>query len=172
MGTHSIFEPRQSFDKNGVAVSYVSPVGIKEYDKYYINYIVKQVPVPLGESDDYVLEMRVIEDKQSIKAIIDSQVGDVGLEAMLEKFNRTGDPSVLPSPVQATEQVQDFTKVPQDSAEYFSYVHGLAAAFESLPIELRKDLTMEAFIKQVTDKQVNDYLDSVKPKVKEEKNNE
>ena len=164
MVTHSIFEPRQVFDKNGVQVPYVSP-GVKEFDKYYVDYNVKQIPVPVAEgSDDYVLVMKVVEDKKDIKEIIQSQAGDVGLEAMLAKYERTGDPSVLPGPVEAGDGIVDFTQLPQDDAEYFEYIHGLAAAYEKLPIELRKDMSMEDFIKNITDKQVNDYLQTVKPK--------
>lgn len=172
----SIFEARKAFkvDKKtgeAIQVDYVAPSGPKVYDKYYIKRQVKFVPVPVSDgSEDYVLEMKVIEDKEDIKELINSQADNVGLEAMLEKFNRTGDPSVLPQPVQATDDIVDFTKLPQDNAEYFEYIHGLAAAYENLPIELRKDMTAEEFVKQVTQKQVDDFIAS--KTVKEEKKDE
>ena len=172
----SIFEPRKAFKvdkKTGEAkqVDYISPVGITEFDKYYIKRVVKQVPVPVSEgSEDFVLQLKVIDDKEDIIQLINSQADGVGLEAMLEKFNRTGDPSVLPQPVQATDDIMDFTKLPQDNAEYFEYIHGLASAYEQLPIELRKDMTAEEFVKQVTQKQVDDFVAS--KLLKEEKTDE
>ena len=166
----TIFEPRKKFGNDGVLVDYVAPTGPKEYDQYYIKRQIKFVPVPVAEgSDDYVLEMKVIDDLQSIDEVINSQAGDVGLQAMLDRFEKTGDPSVLPQPVKATDEVVDFTKLPQDNAEYFEYIHGLAGAFEKLPIELRKDMTPTDFIKNITQKQVDDYLASIKPVEKGEK---
>lgn len=173
--THSIFEPRQAFkvDKKtgeAVKVDYIAPTGVKEFDKYYIKRVVKQVPVPVQEgSDDYVLDLKVIDDKVDIEATINSQADDVGLEAMMAKFERTGDPSVLPQPVQATDEIMDLTQLPQDNAEYFDYIHNLAAAYENLPIELRKDMTAEEFVKQITQKQVDDFLASKKPVTEEKK---
>ena len=173
---HSIFEPRQAFivdKKTGEAkqVDYEAPTGPKQYDQYYIKRQVKLVPVPVSEgSEDYVLEVKVIDNLEDIRQVIESQAEGVGLQAMLDKFNRTGDPSVLPQPVNPTDEVMDFTKLPQDNAEYFEYIHGLAAAYENLPIELRKDMTAEEFVKQVTQKQVDDFVAS--KTVKEEKKDE
>lgn len=172
----NIFQPRKVFEvvdeKKGIVkqVDYISPVGIKEFDKYYIKRQIKYVPVPVAEnSDDYVLEMKVIDDKEDILQVINSQADGVGLQAMIDKFERTGDPSVLPQPIKATDEVVDFTKLPQDNAEYFEYIHALAEKYEGLPIELRKDMTASDFIRNVTDQQVNDYLASIKP-VEDNKN--
>lgn len=170
MAKTSIFEPRKRFEvvdkKTGELkqVDYITP-GLKDFDEYYIKRKIRQVPVPVDDNETgYVLELKVIDDKEDIKQVINSQADSVGLEAMLAKYERTGDPSVLPQPVNATDQIQDFTKLPQDNAEYFEYIHALAAKFESLPLELRKDMTINDFMKQLTDKQVDDYLQSVKPK--------
>lgn len=174
MPVANIFQPRQAFvvdEKTGVTkqVDYVTPVGIKEYDKYYIKRQIKFVPVPVQEGvDDYVLDMRVIDEKEDIAQLINSQADGVGLQAMIDKFERTGDPSVLPQPVNATDDVVDFTKLPQDNAEYFEYIHALAEKYESLPIELRKDMTAEDFVRNVTNKQVEDYLNTLKSPVKVE----
>ena len=165
----NIFQPRKAFivdKKTGETkqVDYVTPVLDKEYDKYYIKRQIKYVPVPVAaNSDDYVLEMKIIDDKEDIYQVINSQADGVGLQAMIDKFERTGDPSVLPQPVKATDEVVDFTKLPQDNAEYFDYIHSLYAKYQDLPIELRKDMTADEFVKNVTDKQVNDYLASIKP---------
>ena len=166
----SIFEPRKAYEvdkKTGLTkqVDYITPVGIKEYDKYYIKRQIKFVPIPVSEgSDDYVLEMRIIDDKEDIYQLINSQASGVGLQAMLEKFERTGDLSVLPQPVQATDDIVDFTQLPQDNAEYFEYIHSLANKFKSLPVELRGDMTVEDFVKNITQKQVDDYVASLMPK--------
>lgn len=160
----NIFQPRKAFDDKGVVIDYITPVLTPEYDKYYIKREIKFVPKPVSEgSEDYILEMKVVDELEDIDMLINSQAKDVGLDAMLDRFARTGDPSVLPQPVKATDDIVDFTKLPQDNAEYFQYIHGLAAAFEKLPIELRKDMSAEDFVKNITQKQVDDYLASVKP---------
>lgn len=176
MAVANIFSPRKKFEiidqKTGELkqVDYVTPVGINEYDKFYVKRKIKFVPVPVQEgSDDYVLEMKVIDDKEDIVQVINSQAAGVGLQAMIDKFERTGDPSVLPQPVNPTDDVVDFTKLPEDNAEYFDYIHGLAAKFEELPIELRKDMTASDFIRNITNKQVEDYLASIMPKESEKK---
>lgn len=176
MAVANIFTPRKRFEvvnsKTGELkkVDYITPVGIKEYDQFYIKRQIKFVPLPVQEgSDDYILSMKVVENKEDIKLLINSQADGVGLQAMIDKFEKTGDPSVLPQPITATDQIVDFTKLPQDNAEYFEYIHGLAAKFEDLPIELRKDMTLTDFIKNITNKQVEDYLSSVKPVESEKK---
>ena len=145
-----------AFDDNGVQVPYEAPTGPKEYDKFYIKRQIKFVPVPVSEdSDDYVLEMKVIDEKEDIAELINSQAPDVGLEAMLDRFAKTGDPSVLPQPMKASDDIVDFTNLPQDDAEYFEYIHNLAAKFEALPIELRQDMSLSDFIKNISNKQDN-----------------
>lgn len=168
MPVANIFQPRKAFKvvdaKTGELkqVDYVTPVLIKEFDKYYIKRQIKFIPVPVQDgSDDYVLDMKVIDEKEDIEQVINSQAEGVGLQAMMDKYQRTGDPSVLPQPIKTTDDIVDFTQLPQDNAEYFEYIHALAEKYESLPIELRKDMTAEDFVRNVTNKQVDDYLNSL-----------
>lgn len=135
------------------------------FDEYYIDRELIEVPKPVeGSEDDYVLVPKVKESKRSIREVINSQADDVGLDNMIRKYELTGDPSVLPTAVAASDEVLDLTKLPQDNAEYMAYIHNLNAAYEALPIELRKDMTIEEFLRNVTPEQVNAYLESVKPK--------
>ena len=164
----SIFSPRIEVipdKKTGeVTTKLRRSEGIKEFDKYYIDYNVKFVPKLLdGTEDDYILEMKVIESKRDIAEVINSQANDVGLKAMLERFEKTGDPSVLPTGINATDDILDLTKIPQDGAEYFEYIHGLVDKFKSLPDDLRKDMTLEEFVKNVGQQQVDAYLSGIKP---------
>lgn len=173
---HSIFEPRfkKVLDKKTgeVVLEPLEFVNDTVYDEYYYDYELVEVPVPVpGSEDEYTLVPKIKESKRSIREVIDSQADDVGLDNIMRKFALTGDQSVLPSPVQATDEILDLTRLPQDGAEYFTYIHALAAQYEALPIELRQDMTMDEFIKNVTQDQVNSYLNKFKPKgeVKAEK---
>ena len=166
----NIFQPRKAYkvdQKTGeaVQVDYIPPIGITEWDKYYIKRQIKFVPKPVSDgSEDYVLEMKVIDDLEDIAESINSAADGVGLDAMLYKFDQTGDPSVLPQPVKATDEIVDFTKLPQDNAEYFEYIHSLADKFKNIPVELRGDMTVEDFVRNITQKQVDDYMASLMPK--------
>jgi len=171
----SIFSPRVDIvaTKSGEVSCkpYISPA-VEKFDKYYIDYNIKFVPKLLeGTDDDYILEMKVIESVRDIVEVINSQADDVGLKAMLERFEKTGDPSVLPSGVNATDQILDLTQIPQDGAEYFEYIHGLVDKFKSLPEDLRKDMTLDEFVKNVSQQQVDAYLESKKPVDKKEGDN-
>lgn len=176
MSKANIFQPRKKFEvinaKTGELkqVDYITK-GQSDFDEFYIKRKIKFVPVPVQEgSDDYVLELKVIDDKEDIRQVINSQADGVGLQAMIDKFEKTGDPSVLPQPMNPSDDIVDFTKMPQDDAEYFDYIHSLAEQFEKLPIELRKDMDAKTFIQNVTQKQVDDYLKTLMPK--EEKKDE
>lgn len=151
---HSIFEPKKAYvkDKDGVVkeVPYVTP-GQDNFEKYYIDReIVEKVRLLEGGTDeDFVIDLVVKETKRDVFETINSQADDVGLDNALRKFAMTGDPSVLPQEVKATDDILDLTALPQDDAEYFEYIHGLAAKFYALPADLRKDLTMQEFIEGV-----------------------
>lgn len=164
----SIFAPRMDYvpQKDGTLkeVPHIA-AGTGNFDEYYIDRELVEVPKPVeGSVDDYILVPKLKESKRSIREVINSQADDVGLDNMIRKYELTGDPSVLPSGIAASDEVLDLTKLPQDNAEYMAYIHNLSAAYEALPIELRKDMSMEEFIKNITPEQVNAYLDSVKPK--------
>lgn len=138
----SIFSPRTN-PKTGELLK--SP-SFDYYDKYYINTECVMVPKPVeGSDEDYILVPKLKESKVDIQELLDSQSDDVGLQAALDRFARTGDPSVLPSPVQASDDILDLTLLPEDSADYFNYIHSLAKSFESIPVQIRGDLDINEF---------------------------
>lgn len=170
----SIFSPRRvKFVAKDGTISYkdyIAP-GQNNFEEYYIDRELIYVPQPVeGSDEEYILIPKIKETKRSIKEVIDSQADDVGLDNALRKFALTGDPSVLPGPVQANDNILDLTSLPEDSADYFKYIHGLASSFEALPVELRKDLTMEEFTKKVINGEINvdAYFESIKLKEKTE----
>lgn len=171
---NSIFAPRynKTVTKDGL-VKFTDRVikGKKDFDKYYIDYKVKKIvkPLPGGKEDDYILESKVVEVRKDIRQLIQSQSDEVGLDNMLKKFAMSGDLSTLP-PQMNNGEIQDITNLPQDNAEYFVYIHKLAAEYESLPADLRKDMTLDQFVKSMTDDQIKAYLDSKKPVEKVEVN--
>lgn len=145
---------------------YVTP-GQKGWDEYYIDREIILVPKPVegDDPDAYVLEPKIKENKRKIFDVINSQADDVGLDNALKKYALTGDPGVLPGSAKAGEGVFDLTSLPSDSAEYFTYIHGLQKAFEDLPLDLRKDMSIEDFTKKVINGEIDvaGYLNSIKP---------
>lgn len=165
---YSIFQPRSVLvcDKNGVLkkTDYISP-GQSGWDEFYIDreIIDKVVPVE-GTDNEYIIVPEVKETKRSIKETIESQASDVGLDNILRKFALSGDKSILPQPCTFTDEVLDLTKLPQDNAEYFEYIHAIYEKYQSLPVELRKDLSISDFVQQVSQADIDSYLASVTPK--------
>lgn len=159
----SIFSPRKT-----------TAPGLDNFDKYYLDYEIKDVVKPLEGTDDFIIEKKIIVSKRDIVEYINSQADDVGLDAMLRRFNQTGDSSCLPQPVQASDEILDLTKLPQDNAEYFAYIHKLADDYEKLPLELRKDMSMDEFVKRISNDDIYAYFDAMKKtnEVKEDVVNE
>lgn len=164
----SIFAPRTETvtTKDGVVAIVLRPRQKNKtvFDEFYIDReIVDTVqPVKGGSDEDFIIVQKVKETKRSIKEVIESQSKEVGLQNLLTKFALNGqDPNLG---VKVTDQVLDLTIMPQDSADYFAYIHNIYEAYQNIPVELRKDMSIEEFVKNVKDKDVDAYIASLTKK--------
>lgn len=175
MGSN-LFSPRKGKPilekKTGEVIGYKDYVSPQSgpFDQYYIDYEVVQVckPVEGGSEEDFIITEKIKESKRKIQDVLDSQADDVGLDNVLRKFALTGDPSVLPAPVEMSDEILDLTTFPEDSADYMDYVQNLNKAYYSLPEDLRKDMNPQEFVNSMTPEKLKNYIDS-KKKVEEPK---
>ena len=148
-----------------------SSPGISEFDKYYVNYEVKQVVKKVGEGEeDYILEDKIVTHTDSIQGVIDSHADEVGVYKLIERVMRTGDTSLLDSAhVHVTDSILDVTGAPQTLADGLHAADAQKAAYEALPDQLKKGRTLEQFLNTITQEEYNLFIQSLMPKEKEAK---
>ena len=168
----NLFSPRKGNPildkKTGEVVGYEDYITPKSgpFDEYYIDYEVVQVckPVEGGSDEDFIITEKIKESKRKIQDVLDSQADDVGLDNMIKKFALTGDPSVLPQGVDATDEILDLTKFPSDTAEYMEYIQNLNKEYYSLTDDLREKMNPQEFVNSMTPEKLKNYIDSKQPK--------
>lgn len=139
--------------------------GQKDFDKYYIHTVIKQVvkKVGLGE-EDYVLVDKKQITKDDIAQTINSQNDEAGIDAYLKNLVLQGEELQNTS---VSKNVNDFSKAPEDLAAACDLGHKMVKAFNSLPKELKKDLSIEEFLNGMTQEAFNNYMVSLLPKKEE-----
>ena len=144
-----------------------------KYDEYYIDVqlVDKVVKTGEGEEDFSIVKKEVI-TKRSIKEVIEAQADEVGLENILKKFSITGDESILPEKCIPNDQIMDFSAMPQDLIDANNAFNGMKAAFDALPDELKQGRDFASFMQTLTQKQFDDYINSLKPKDDDKKKGE
>lgn len=166
----SIFSPRVDVKKDGTVVSRNALIKC-EFDKYYLDPVLKKKAVKVGEgNDDFIVVDVVTYDKRSIDETINTQNKFAPvIEESIRRFAETGDLAAIP-PQMNDGVVTDFTVLPQDHAEYMAYMKKVAVAYDNLPADLKGKMTMEDFILKTSDADIESYLNNLKPKedVKEE----
>lgn len=133
-------------------------------DKYYISRQLVDVAKKFGEGEeDFVIVKKVIEKKQDIKEIIDSQADDVGLNNILKKFAITGDPGVLPESVNTSgTEVVDYSSMPQDLIEAGQYFEAKKKEFDALPDDLKKGRNFTEFMATFNQAEFDSYFKNLK----------
>lgn len=132
-------------------------------DKYYISRQLVDVAKKIGEGEeDFIIVKKVVETKQDIKEIIDSQADDVGLNNILKKFAITGDPGVLPENVTTSgTEVIDYSSMPQDLIEAGQYFDAKKKEFDSLPDDLKKGRSFTEFMSTFNQSEFDSYFNSL-----------
>lgn len=143
--------------------------GVKNFDKYYIDRVVKQVVRKVGEGeDDYIIEDKVIETKRDIAKEINAQIGEAGIDAYLKEYEMAGvDP--MESFASVSKEVYDFSEMPDNLADAALLGDRAKEAYASLPSELKKGLSYEKFITTFTQEKLDEYIKSLLPPVEEPK---
>lgn len=140
--------------------------GQKDFDKYYIDRQVKQVVKKTGEGeDDFILVDKIIESKRDIQETIQSQVGDVGIEAYMKPYIMSGEE--VPE-VKVTDDIQDFTEMPDTLADAILLGESSRKKFEALPKELKGKMTYEEFMTNFTQSMFDSFIEKITPKPEKE----
>lgn len=119
-----------------------------------INRKVYPIYVDSGEKIDGdavgTLKLKVVNEEVDIREYVNSFADECGVENVLKKFARTGDASLF-AQHQVIENV-DATKIPDGNAEEL---------FNSLPDDLKKNMSYEEFVKTLTGEQLKAYIDGM-----------
>lgn len=152
--------------------------GTKNFDKFYINYDIKKVVKKIGDAEtDYVIQSKIIEKKDSVYELINSQAAEVGVYNILKKVAMTGDDSIYDEYKAPTgETITDITKVPENVADMFEASNVMLKAFASLPGDLVKGRNFAQFCETITQAEFDAWYTAIAQikevkKVKEEVNN-
>ena len=144
--------------------------GEKDFDKYYIDRVVKQVVKKTGEGeDDFILVNKVIETKRDIAKEIHAQAGDAGIEAYMRQYEIMGEP--IPD-VKVSDDIQDFTGMPETLADAVLLGENSRKMFASLPKDLVGKMSYEEFISNFSQENFDAYIASLTPPKVEEKKGE
>lgn len=134
----------------------------KDFDKYYIDRVIKQVVKKIGDGEnDYVIEDKEVITKRDIAEVINAQNSDAGIEAFLQPYLTSGEK--LPN-VNVGDEIADYTKCPDTLADAIALGEEAKKKFNSLDPKLTKGMTPEEFIQSITQKAFNEYLASLTPK--------
>lgn len=137
--------------------------GKKDFDKYYINRDVKEVFRKTGvdESGDEIgiVEYKVIDQKVDIQEFLNSQRDSVGVDAYIRSLGIQGiDINDLSTSV--TDEVQDFSKMPDNLADTLLLGDAAKKAFNELDPELKGGhTTIEGFLNSLSDESLQAYYD-------------
>lgn len=145
-----------------------SKPGVKDFEKYYVNYEIKDVVKKVGEGeDDYVLEKKKIIHKDLIKGVIDSHSDEVGVYKLIERAMLTGDYSLLKgAQAHVSDSVLDITGSPTDLADGLHQRVAQEQAYAALPASLTKGRTLEQFINTITQEEFDAFIKGLVPEKK------
>lgn len=143
--------------------------GQKDFDKFYIDRVIKQVVKKTGDGeDDYILVEKIIESKRDIAKEIHSQSGDVGIDSYLKSFELTGE-SPIESFKGVSSEIVDYTKMPDNLADAQLLASKTGDLFASLPKDIVGRMSYEEFIQSFTQEKFDAYIKSLTPPVDEKK---
>ena len=136
--------------------------GEKDFDKYYIDRVIKQVPKKIGQGeDDYVIVDKVIESKRLIRDVINADSDKAGIEAYLAPYIASKTP--LPG-VNVEDSVNDYTKCPENLADAIMLGEDAKKAFNNLDPALTKGMTYEQFISGFKQEMFQEYVNKLSNK--------
>lgn len=130
--------------------------GSKDFDTAYIDYEVHQVPKKVGSGEyDYIMETVVIEHKKDIDEFIQSQAGDVGVYAYIDRAARG-----LVDIEQATlsDTVVDMSNAPTTLMEAAALGERAVENFAKLPKDLTNGMSTEEFLSKVSAEDIINYF--------------
>ena len=148
--------------------------GQKDFDKYWIERVVKQVVKKTGDGeDDFILVDKIIETKKDIAKEIHAQAGDAGIEAYIRQYETEYGVNPLDVAGPSAEDIDkspisDFTKMPGSLADAVLLGENARKLYASLPSELKGKMSMDEFVSGFTQEKFDKFIASLVPPKKEE----
>ena len=144
------------------------PVEVEEYN---LVPVAKELIDANGEKYNGVVYEPTFVRKYNQQELIASYSDDVGIQNILKKLAISGDKSILNQtgreplcPNGGLEPIQDFSEVPSSKAEAFNIVAAGVAAYDNLPSDIKGKMSLEQFVHDFGQEQLNAYIESVKAK--------
>lgn len=133
-------------------------------DKDIVEYAEEQYIEKTGEGDkDFVVKTRVVESSRiNRQDYISSFADEVGIKNILKKVQATGDETLLKQ--RPDGAFIDVTQFPDTRSGMYEAVKNGVKAFDDLPDDVKKKMSMEDFVNYFGQKEFDDY---VKAKVDE-----
>ena len=133
--------------------------GQKDFDQTYKEVTIKQRVKKIGDGEnDFVIEEYEDVKEIPIREVIDAQVDQVGIEAFMRPYQMAG--LDLPG-VEVSDNVDDFSQMPEDPADIIKVGDEMMKKFNSLPEDLRGDAkTPEEFFKSFSQEKFDAWLAS------------
>lgn len=115
-------------------------------DKDIVEYEEQEYIEKTGESDtDYVVQTRVVEKSRiNRQDYLDSFSDEVGIHNILKKVKLTGDETLLKQ--RADAPYFDATQFQTSRSDLVNAVNKGVQAFDNLPDDIKKKMSMEAFV--------------------------
>lgn len=123
-----------------------------------------------GKSGEFVLEKEVVETARvDVQEYIDSFKGEVGIENILKKFAMTQDPTLLnqtkrvaaPVGEDGKEAIQDYSGVPENYEAAQNVAAKAAAAYQTLPDDLKDGRSLMKFAETCTDEELTAFIENL-----------
>lgn len=141
------------------------------YDEFYVHKEVKEYCEKTGEGKyDFIIKKEVVETKEPIKEVINSQADQVGIEAYMRQCIAEGmNPEEMTAEVK--DAINDFTYAPETLADALSLNDIAKKKFEALPEDLRgKCGNYQEFASFMSDKMLDEWVNSKLKKKEDEPN--
>lgn len=126
-------------------------------DKDIVEYVEEKYIEKTGEADtDYIEKVRIVEGNRVNRAkYIASFADDVGIQNILKKIRMTGDESLLN---QCKGQFLDTTGLPSSKEDAYAAVENGVKAFDDLPDELKRKMSMADFVNYFGQEQFDEFI--------------
>lgn len=121
--------------------------------------------------EQFIIEKKIVEkERVPIREYVGSFESQVGLKNLLKGIVSKKQMEDLISKTSSTGPDVDLTRIPSDSYEIEQMISNIDRVWDSIPKELRGDLTKEEFLKSMTQEKLKKYIDGeIKKLTPEEK---
>lgn len=110
--------------------------------------------------EQFIIEKKIVEkERVPIREYVGSFESQVGLKNLLKGIVSNKQMDDLISRTGSTGPDVDLTSIPSDSFEIEQMISNIDRVWESIPAELRGDLTKEEFLKSMTQDKLKKYID-------------